>query len=270
MKRIILGYTLLCSLAGIAQEQLRTIYCNENQNVVLIMPANIEQAVSGSENFVFSYDKRASDSLGLLQGKPGLESNLLIRTGDGGIYSYLLKYQDTLSRFNYFITTKERINPHKEESLEPKKDHEKLVSKSAMAHKEKYFQKFSKYFLKTSNKRLKIERKHGLKLEVKSIKHYQDHVYVVYSIENNSKIDFEINNLQLYKEQGKKSRRSSYQKIAIDPVNTYRFQEKIHKGERLEFVITYPKFTIGQNEKLKIEITEKKGNRYLSITIKLI
>ncbi|WP_300439068.1 DUF4138 domain-containing protein [Christiangramia sp.] len=266
MKRIILGYVLCFTAISFAQEQIATIYCNQNQNVAFIMPAPIEQAVTGSEDFVFSYNVAAPDSLGLLQGKPGLDSNLLIRTEDGGVYSYILKYQDTLSRFNYFISAKEQINPPK--SLKGKTVIEKEFGKSTYALKnESYFKNLSKYYLKASIGRIKVKRKYGLRLEVKSINHYGDHVFVKYAIENNSNIDYEINTVELYKVQGRKNRKSSFQKLIIQPIYSYRLPEKIHKAEKLHFVITYPKFTIGSNEKLKIGLTETKGNRYLKLML---
>jgi len=266
MKRIILGCALCFTLISFAQEQLTPIYCNQNQNVSFIMPAAIEQAVTGSEDFVFSYNQQMPDSLGLLQGKPGLDSNLLIRTVDGGLYSYILKYKDTLSRFNYFISANEQINS---QNYKPLKEKEVIVRnlKTTGDKSETYFERHSHYYLNTSKDRLEVEKEQGLKFEVRSVNYYRDHIFVVYAIESNSKIDFEINSLELYKIQGKKSRKSSFQKLLIEPVYSYRLPENIHKTEKIHFVIAYPKITIGSNENLKIGLTETKGSRYLELFI---
>jgi len=90
MKNPVLIY-LLSMLPGLLTAQSGTIYCNEFQNTVVISPEPIVQAVTGSEYFVFTYDKTKPDILGLLQGTPGYQSNLVLRTMDGEIYTYNLK-----------------------------------------------------------------------------------------------------------------------------------------------------------------------------------
>ena len=88
-------------------------------------------------------------------------------------------------------------------------------------------------------------------------------------MKNRSGIDFEINSLELYKVQGKKSRRSSFQKRGISPIYKYDFPNMVLKGQEQNFVVVYPKFTLGDNEKLEMVLTEKKGSRYLKLWLLL-
>lgn len=269
MKKFFLVPIYLWATVSFAQTTLKTLYCNELQNVALILPNEIQQAVTGSENFVFSYNKNSLDSLGLLQGRRGPDSNLIIRTMDGNLYSYLLKYKDTLQQFTYFIAQGERVNPLPRVTSVSKKLKEKpnSIIKDSIA-KTIYFKKLSTYYLKkTSNQRVDIEKKNKLQLEVKSIDYYKEEVYVVYVIRNRSGIDFEINSLELFKVQGKRSRRSSYQKWGISPIYKYDFPTIVLDSKDENFLIVYPKFTLGDNEKLEIVLTEKRGSRYLKLSV---
>jgi len=267
MKKLFLLSIFLWAAVNFAQTAPKTIYCNEFQNVALILPDQIQQAVTGSGNFVFSYNKTSLDSLALLQGRKGHDSNLIIRTIDGGLYSYLLKYKVTLQQFTYFIDRGERINPIDRVTSVNKKLKEKSNSTVKYSiDKSAYFKKLSSYYLKKSrDTRIDSKRQNKLQLEVKSINFYKDEVYVVYAIKNRSEIDFEINNLELSKVQGEKSRRSSYQKWGISPIYKYNFPNIVVNGKEEIFVIVYPKFTLGDNEKLEMVLTEKKGSRYLKL-----
>jgi len=271
MKKLFLLTIYLWATSSFAQTTPKTIYCNDFQNVALILPNQIQQAATGSENFVFSYNKTSRDSLGLLQGRKGHDSNLIIRTIDGGIYSYMLKYRDTLLHYTYFIKEEERINPITKNKSVKKKFKEKPRSRAKNSiGKPEYFDKLSNYYLnKLKDQRIGIERKNKLRLEVKSINYYRGEVYVVYSIKNKSRIDFKINSLELYKVQGKKSRRSSFQKWGIFPIYKYDSPNMVLKGQEQNFVVVYPKFTLGDNEKLEIVLTEQKGSRYLKLSLNL-
>ena len=56
---------------------LDTIYANDTKNVALFFPEPIRQGITGSENFVFTYNREKEQYFGLLQAKQGKESNLL-------------------------------------------------------------------------------------------------------------------------------------------------------------------------------------------------
>jgi hypothetical protein len=74
-----------------SQRGLDTIYANVSNNVNLFFPSPIRQAIVGSEDFVFSYDRVEAVYFGLLQGVEGAERNLLVITSDHQIYAFVLK-----------------------------------------------------------------------------------------------------------------------------------------------------------------------------------
>ena len=94
-------------------EKLDTIYANDTKTVSLFFPKPIRQGIVGKSHFVFSYNKEIVQYFGLLQATPGVESNLLAITANGQVYSYILKYADTLQKLNYFISEQESIGNEK-------------------------------------------------------------------------------------------------------------------------------------------------------------
>src|SRR5690606_39814640 len=86
-----------------AQKTLDTLYANEKKNVALFFPDPIRQGITGTTNFVFTYTREKAQYFGLLQAQPGEESNLLVVTDDGSVYSYILKYAKTLPKLNHFV-----------------------------------------------------------------------------------------------------------------------------------------------------------------------
>lgn len=246
-----------------AQPSPDVIYCNEYQNVALVMSAPIAQGVTGSEEFVFSYNKAAVDSLGLLQGKPGGDSNLLIRTIDGSLYSYILRYKDSLSEFVHFIEPRDRINsiPREKEAITEK--HE--VPKTGNNDKKSYYEKLSGYYLKRHPQNVATRRKAKLKLEVQGLYYYRDEMFMVIEIRNRSQIDYEIEDVSLAKIHGIKGRKSSYQKLVLKAQYRQDYPQWVLRGGRARFVMVYPKFTLGDHDKLQLDVTERKGNRYLKL-----
>ncbi len=80
---------------------LDTIYANEKKNVTLFFPHPIRQGITGSENFVFTYNRDKEQYFGLLQAKPGEDSNLLVINNNGAVYSYIISYKKQISKLNY-------------------------------------------------------------------------------------------------------------------------------------------------------------------------
>src|SRR5690606_39688571 len=112
MKRLIyiLKITLL-SVSGLTAQEIRfpektldTIYANDKKNVALFFPEPIRQGITGLVNFVFTYNRDKEQHLGLLQATPGNDSNLLVISANGSVFSYIVSYSEILDILNYFIS----------------------------------------------------------------------------------------------------------------------------------------------------------------------
>jgi hypothetical protein len=272
MKTIVIIISIF-SLGQLNAQGLKTIYTNENKAVALFFPDEIQQAVVGSPNFTFSYNKENSQHIGLLQGVKGVESNLLVITNTDEVFSYVLKYRNHLDTLSYFIPRQERIGLEKPVSItvlenkvpikidSPPTKSPQTDSQNRLA----YFKKFSEFHLKYNRNSLQRKQKNGIVLLLKDMIYDRTEVYVLIEIKNKSEIDLEMDYLKLFKVHGNKRKKSSYQKIALKPIYEHNLPKIIKVGGSCDFVLTVPKFTFGDTEKLLLELKEYRGNRLLQL-----
>ncbi len=79
---------------------LDTIYANDATNVALFFPEPLRQGITGSDNFVFSYNREQEQYVGRLQAKPGKESDLRVVNRNGAIFAYIVRYKKQRSKLN--------------------------------------------------------------------------------------------------------------------------------------------------------------------------
>ncbi len=250
---IIITITLFTNLI-VAQQTLDTIYANDKKNVALFFPEPIRQGITGTSNFVFTYNREKEQYFGLLQATPGTESNLLAVTKNGQVYSYILKYKEQLPKLNYFISLKESIGSEQPVILKQKPIYQS-------PNRIDYFKKFSNHLLKSNSGSITTKRRKGIKLQLQKMVYNASEVYLVLGIKNKSKIDFEIDYLNVYRVNGNKKRKASYQKLLVQPVYKHEMPNTIKVSKSRRFVYVLPKFVLGDNEKLEIEVKELKGSR---------
>uniref|UniRef100_UPI0040477C23 DUF4138 domain-containing protein n=1 Tax=Mariniflexile sp. TaxID=1979402 RepID=UPI0040477C23 len=265
MKNQLLICSLLCVTMFVKAQNIMvmdTIYANNHKNVALFFPQPIRQGITGSENFVFTYNREEQQYFGLLQAAPGTESNLLTITSDGQVYAYILKYADKLPKLNYFIPENKSIGNEK-----PEFTTKKIIKKAIDPYRDRiaYFERFSAYILKTNIEPLATERKKGMRMQLQKVVYQANEVYLVMEIKNKSGIDFEIDYLNVYRTNGNNKRKASFQKLQQKVIYKYKMPNTIKNGERQRFVYVLPKLVLGTNEKLLFEIQELKGSRRLQL-----
>ncbi|MFD0837420.1 DUF4138 domain-containing protein [Mariniflexile aquimaris] len=265
MKTFIIYTILVWSLAINAQQPLDTIFANDQMNVALFFPNQIRQGITGKDNFVFTYNREKEQYFGLLQAKSGEESNLLIITKDGLVYSYILKYSKQLSKLNYFISEDESIGNEKP------KFNDSLYVADTLNNKDKdlYYKKFSEYLLKSKSSSITTKRKKGIVLRLLKMVYHKEEVYLVIEIKNNSGIDFEIDYLNISRVQGNKKRKASYQSLEQEVIYKHDMPKAVVNNNAKRLVYVLPKFVLGENEKLIIQVQELKGRRRITLMTKL-
>lgn len=264
MKTIILFVLFVYGLPLWAQRTEKVLYCNDRQNVVVRVHGRILQAVTGSDHYIFSYDKTRPDSIGLLQGTPSKDSNLIIRTGKGKLHNFILRFQDSLPVFHYYINDsqapKVKTQPPKmkeSESLSKKIDSELL-------------KRWCKSYQRISKGWLKRKQVQGIVLRIKGMYYHDRWVFVIYQVINRSNIDFEIGELALAKVQGAPNRNSSFQKLPLPSVFQKDLPKSVIPGGIREWVMVYPKFTLARKESLEFVLSEKHGSREVRCRINSI
>ncbi|SFS84186.1 protein of unknown function [Zhouia amylolytica] len=257
MKKSITYLMMFCCFVVLAQQPLDTIYANEHKNVALFFPKSIGQGITGAPNFVFSYNKEQPQHLGLLQARPGKESNLLVVTADHKVFSYILKYKESLPQLNYFVSGDQSIG-----SMIPQTPLDiNKVDLDSMERQEAYYKKFCTYLLKRKPKTMASKSRKGIRLQLQKVVYYGVQTYLVMELTNTSGITFDVKYLKVFRVQGNKKRKSSYQRVAIKPIYKYKVPDRILNGWTYRLVYVLPKFVLGDYEKLCIEVRERNGNR---------
>lgn len=249
--------------------QRDTLLVNDTHIVSLLFPEPITNAITGHSKYTFGYNTDTPERLGILQGHPGTDSNLLVLTSDGLAYSFYLTYRKQLRISHRFIDKNDAIgNVLIKKRLDSLGQQEKSWSQIIVQSDTVQYRKASHYFLERSSKVLKSKRKNGIVLRLCEVGYFGKETYVVLEIENKSKIDFEVKYVQIFKEQGSGSKKSSYQKLSLDTLYRQGMPSIVPAAKKQRFVCVIPKVTLGSRENLLVELREKRGNRELVVRSK--
>jgi len=244
---------------------LDTIFANDQKNVALFFPEPIRQGITGSDNFVFTYNREKEQHLGLLQAKPGKESNLLVVNRDGSVFSYIIKYKERLSKLNYFISMSNSIGNEKPIV----NDSIKICdSETSTTKRHLYYKRFCAYLLDRKQRIRRLnKRKEGVGLSVENIVFDKDELYFVIQIKNNSSLDYDLNLLNLSLETRQKGKKKSLQKLYREPLFRYNVPSRIGKNETVRLVYVLPKFSLSNERRAVLELNERDGERNLKLKI---
>ncbi|TMU50780.1 DUF4138 domain-containing protein [Flagellimonas algicola] len=264
MKVILIITTFLISNLIWAQPDLDTIYANEHKNVALFFPNPIRQGIVGNDDFVFTYDREEQQYFGLLQARPGKEGNFLAITNDGQVYAYILKYSGQLPKFNYFIQESESIGNERPMPVRIEQN-TRVKFSDTIKHNFHFYQKFCERLLASYRGDIVTKRKKGIKLQLQKMVYHGCDTYLVLEILNRSGIDLEIDYLKVYTVNGNKKRKASYQRLEQEIIYKYHLPLLVTRGHTQRFVYVLPKFVLGDNERLEIELKELNGHRKIAL-----
>lgn len=264
MKVYVFVVMILLSCDLIGQKKLDTIYANSHKNVALFFTEPIRQGVTGSPHFVFTYNRDKEQYFGLLQATPGTESNLIAITKNGQVYSYILKYKEHITKLNYFVGLEESIGTESPVIIDEKTD-DSIAS--TIADKSKDYKGFCDYLLSRNTTVIKTKRKKGVKMQLQDLAYQGDEVYLVIEIKNKSEIDFEVDFLNVYLTSGNKRRKASFQRLQQYIMYHQTIPNQIQANDGKRFVCVLPKFVLGDNERLMIELSELHGGRKVVLKV---
>lgn len=274
-----------------------TIFSTKNKNTNLFFPDVIKSGIVGNSNFTFGYKKEGDGSkIGILKSTSGEESNLLVVTSNGNIYSFLIKHVPNIERLNYFIKDSMAIgnengaiiydNPPEIETPIPpinkREIKENVVDNGSIAAAVK-LNDYQTVIDSSSNKnyenncKIELQKKKyysniiGVKdrilIKLKCLTYLDNDLYFTLIIENNSTLDYDINYLNYYTVSKNKKRNTVTQKIPYESKYVYNMPTRILSKEKKEVVFVFEKFTINQNKSLLIEMTEQNGERTVELEL---
>lgn len=257
----------LCSAQATAYSStiLDTIYANDTKNVALFFPEPIRQGITGSDNFVFTYNREREQYFGLLQAKPGKESNLLVVNKDGVIFSYIIRYKEQLSKLNYFIRTANSIG--NEKPITVGKPITKTIKNSVESKDDQFRKNCSSLLRRKQRIGNLIKRTEGIVLSVENIVFHKEVLYFVIQIKNTSSLDYDLNFLKFSIETRQKGKKKSLQRLNQNPIFKHHLPSKITENETARFVYVMPKFSLSNDRRVVLELNEKHGERNIELKI---
>lgn len=280
-------FTITVNSQSVADSQSNIIlYCTANKNTSLIFSNPIKNAIVGSDNFVFGFNKENYGKIGILKGNPGDESNLLVITENGNIFSFIVRYKKEVDKTNYFITDSLAIG-NEEDKKSNQKGNNKVNSTDLESPNVKgitindFEQKdsvsvdslssYKSMCLAEITKPTFYKRIYGSKnkitIKLKNISYINNELLFSIVLTNESTLDYDINFLNFYITSRNKKKTTTTQTIPYTAKYIHNQQSKIKAGDVIDIVFVYTKFTINENKLLLIEMTEDNGERNVKLEI---
>ena len=262
---LVMGFLLLLTISAFAQQ-------TEKNRLSKIEPDSLTIAYSKTTNIVFpfaikSVDRGSQDIL--VQKAKGLENilqikaaqkrffqtNLTVVTADGKLYSFVLNYGENSPQLNL------TVNKTKPEGQE--------IYFSSESGNEKDVQEYSKLAFYDKKKiRGEKESTYEIEFQLNAIFIRDDVMYYRIKVTNNSKINYDIDQLRFFIRDNKKVKRTASQEIEITPIYILNNAVKIEGETENTFVFALPKFTIPEKKYLAMQLMEKNGGRHVELHVK--
>lgn len=251
-----------------------------NKTVILVFDNEIVDANPGSGDVLI---QRTQDKL-KLKIRANIyhfeETNLLIET-TGGLYAYILRYNEDPSEFYILVDYKKAIDyvPGRERNTERTKGSDPIERLSANNNRGNtvitdiegsQMETLVADFKRSSgNYRSLAAMDSKMILKVSNIMAHEDFIFFKINLFNNSYLPYKVNYWRYTIEQrGKLFGNKTDSPDVINPVyDENNFNNYLEGGKEGEIVLVFNTFTFEKDSELIIEVKEDKGNRDLSLSI---
>ncbi len=233
-----------------------------NKTTNLVFPTPIASVDRGSQDIIV---EKAVGVENILRVKADVktfeETNLSVITNDGKFYSFLVNYNHNPSYLNVDISS--LFSPIHRTSMQT----EWLTSSVAMTE-----QNLKTFCESAISQEANI---HGVKNKESKMSlaltgfYVKEHVmFCRLRIENDSQINFDIEQFRLYIRDKKQSKRTAAQENEVLPLYISGDTSGVKRKAKDTLVIAVPKFTIPDGKYMAIEIMERNGGRHLTLNVK--
>lgn len=248
------GQNIYTSVKGTVEPLRLAIAYQKTTN--LIFPYAIKAVDRGSRDVLV---QKAEGVENILQVKAANhhfpQTNLTVVTAEGALYSFLLDYAPEPSTTNLKISDMklpfEPVAIFSENS-----DYEAAIQEKAQ-----------RIAVRKSILRGIKDKGSEMELRLSGVYIAGDVIYYQISLENNSNINYDIDQFRLYIQDKKKARRTATQEIEQRPLFIYGNNKVIPARSKQVLVVALRKFTIPDKKRLVMEMMEQHGGRHLKITI---
>ena len=241
---------------GLNQQEFKNLQIGYSKTTSIVFPYAIKSIDKGSPDVLMQKAKGVENILLVKAAKENFnQTNLTVVTGDNRLYVFVLNYDESCPDLNI------------------KADNTAVVSGNILFSMENDNQKKIEHYASFAfSKKKKLEglkrSRFEMKLNVTGIYIHQDILYFRLLLGNNSKINYEIDQLRFFIRDRKKSKRTASQEIEVMPVYTTPASSVIPDKSEVNIVYAVSKFTIPEKKYLTIQLIEKNGGRHIEIDVK--
>lgn len=268
MKKInlfMMGYLLFLSLSVFAQQTYRNNFSTiesdslliaYSKTTTIIFPFAIKSVDKGSQDILVQKAKGLENILQIKAAqKDFFQTNLTVVTADKKLYSFVLNYDEEPPQLNLSLN-KEKVGGQE-------------IYFSDEVRNEQDVQEYSKLAFYDKNKlRREKESNYDISFSLNGIFIRDEVMYYRIKITNNSKINYDIDQLRFFIRDTKKVKRTASQEIEITPIYILNNVVKIDSDAENTFVFALPKFTIPEKKYLAIQLMEQNGGRHVELHVK--
>lgn len=262
---LVMVYLLITTISVSAQQTSRNNFSKIESDSLLIayfktttivFPFAIKSVDKGSSDILVQKAKGIENILQIKAAQKGfLQTNLTVMTTDGKLYSFVVNYDEASPLLNL------SHNETKYEGQEIYFSDERINDKDV--------QEYSKLaFYNKKKLRGEKESQYDIDLSLNGIFIHDAVMYYRIKIANNSKINYDINQLRFFIRDTKKVKRTASQEIEITPIYILNNAIKIDGDTENIFVFALPKFTIPDKKYLAIQLMEENGGRHVELHVK--
>ncbi|MFD1140801.1 conjugative transposon protein TraN [Larkinella insperata] len=275
MKQLLLFF-LLFDVASRASAQIA--YARTLDQTAFQSSYNISVTANKTTHLIFTYDIKYAD-LGSKElvgeavgnannvfrikaaGRSLMESNLTIITADGRLFSFLVNYEESPTVLTYDLT---KISAA---SMAPKSAKVSTGSNARLADQLNGLGELAM----ASKRRIKHigTQQQGVNLHLKNILYRDDVMFLVLGLDNDSKMDYDLDFMHVFVSQSKKAGESSTsQDVAVDPIKVFDADvTTVPHRKEITKVIAISRMTLEKDRQLMVQMNEKQGGRMLTLPI---
>lgn len=263
MKKIKLWLSIgimIISITGTAQDN-QSIKSNNVQlsyfkTTSILFPYAVKSVDRGSQDVLVQKAKGVENILLLKAGVQNFaQTNLTVITADEKLYSFVLNFDELCPTL---ILTAGGVSHF-----------DKDVLFSFENENQKEIEQYAQLALSKKKKASGLgASKFSVQLRVSGIFIHQDVMYFRVVLGNNSRINYDVNQLRFFIRDQKKTKRTASQELEVLPLFATSDISKISDHSELTLVFAIPKFTIPEKKLFTLQLIEKNGGRHLELNIK--
>lgn len=262
---LLMGFLWVVSIGAFAQQTERnhfaemesdSLYIGYSKTTTIVFPYAIKTVDKGSQDVLTQKAKGMENILHIKAAQQGfIQTNLTVITADAKLYSFVVNYDEESPQLNLSMDKAKSKSPEIYFS-EQSENEEELInySKLAFYHKNKIAGA--------------MKKKYEIKFQLNGIYIRGDILYYKTRVVNNSRINYDIDQLRFFIRDSRKIKRTASQEIEIIPILIHNNVSTINGESEETTVFALPKFTIPDKKHLVIQLMEKNGGRHIELQLK--